>query len=67
MTRSTLSSDVREFLARGGMIQIVPMGATSDTFERVAQEAAANERAAAAYGSRPVGLPVADYNNLIGA
>ena len=64
MTHSTLSADVAAFLARGGAIQIIPMGVTSDTFDRMAMEARANERAAAAYGSRPVGLPVADYNQL---
>lgn len=47
-----VSADVRAFLERGGVIQVVPMGATTDTLTQIIVAAREVERAVALAGAR---------------
>lgn len=44
MTKPDLSADIAAFLARGGVIHVAPMGATTDAIARLHAEARARER-----------------------
>lgn len=49
-----VSADVRAFLERGGVIQVIPMGVTSNTIEQLIAAARESERAVAMAGARPL-------------
>lgn len=46
MTKPNLSADIEAFLARGGMIQKIAIGESTDTIARLREEERARERGA---------------------